>query len=291
MEELNEELSALSNIFTPNEFEVVKDRDSLAVTFPLPFRIGLHFDIRIVGSDMYDITVAIIDRKVSPLELVLKAANAARVAAEKFLAGRERGEHKHLYSAHQRAIDAFDECISIDRGPAPKRLEQVESKIDISYTKAEDTQITDDTSDVPDALPETTVVMIDHINDTKRYYKMLTKWSQQLNMACIILAKTPSNAKGDRTKHIVMILQSPDCNAEFMQRLKTEKVDLNMAGKPCKERCAAAVLTSRQYNYFEMNDTFQIFDCSTAATVRMLSETYKVPEISNLVSNFCWGKL
>jgi hypothetical protein len=37
MEELNEELSALSNIFTPNEFEVVKDRDSLAVTFPLPF--------------------------------------------------------------------------------------------------------------------------------------------------------------------------------------------------------------------------------------------------------------
>jgi hypothetical protein len=291
MEELNEELSALSNIFTPNEFEVVKDRDSLAVTFPLPFRIGLHFDIRIVGSDMYDITVAIIDRKVSPLELVLKAANAARVAAEKFLAGRERGEHKHLYSAHQRAIDAFDECISIDRGPAPKRLEQVDSKIDISYTKAEDTQITDDTSDVPDALPETTVVMIDHINDTKRYYKMLTKWSQQLNMACIILAKTPSNAKGDRTKHIVMILQSPDCNAEFMQRLKTEKVDLNMAGKPCKERCAAAVLTSRQYNYFEMNDTFQIFDCSTAATVRMLSETYKVPEISNLVSNFCWGKL
>jgi hypothetical protein len=165
MEELNEELSALSNIFTPNEFEVVKDRDSLAVTFPLPFRIGLHFDIRIVGSDMYDITVAIIDRKVSPLELVLKAATAARVAAEKFLAGRERGEHRHLYSAHQRAIDAFDECISIDRGPAPKRLEQVDSKIDTSYTKAEDTQITDDTSDVPDALPETTVVMIDHIND------------------------------------------------------------------------------------------------------------------------------
>lgn len=291
MEELNEELSALSNIFSPNEFEVVKNQDRLAVTFPLPFRIGLHFDIIIIGSDMYDITVAIIDRKVSPLELVLKAANAAKVAAENFLAGRERGEHKHLYSAHQRAIDAFDECISTDRSPIPKHIEHMDSNIETSYTKAEDTQITDDTSDIPEALPETTVVMIDHINDTRRYYKMLTKWSQQLNMACIILAKSPSNAKGDRTKHIVMILQSPDSNEEFMQRLRTERVDVNLAGKPCKERCAAAVLTSRQYNYFEMNDTFQIFDCSTAATVRMLSETYKVPEISNLVSNFCWGKL
>lgn len=279
MEELKLELSALSAIFSANEFEVIWGDDCLAVSFPLRFRLEIQFVLTMGEEDDYDILVQILESETPPLEPVQKAAAAALAAAEEFLAGRLPGEHRHLYSAHQKALDAFDDRISLETSPSllDKGLESGTSSEEFAQSAC------------GGPLPETTVVILDHINDTKKYYKLLAKWSQQLDLCCVVLAKSPTKAKGDRAKHIVLIIQSVAKNTEFLRRLRTENVDVNLAGKPCKERCASTILVSRKYDYLEMNSRFQIFDCSTAAAVALLSDKYKVPDIGILVRNFCMG--
>lgn len=287
MEQLNEELSALSAIFTANEFEVIWGDECLAVSFPLRFRLEIQFVITIIENENYDVLVQIIESENPPLELVQKAAAAAQAAAEEYMADRHIGEHRHLYSAHQRAVEAFDKRISSETSTSLP-----EKGSDETSASAEDATSLEEAVESAGggALPETTVIILDHINDTKKYYKLLAKWSQQLNLSCIVLAKSPTNAKGDRTKHVVLIIQSVTENSEFLRRLKTENVDVNLAGKPCKERCASTILVSRKYDYLEMNSRFQIFDCSTAAAVALLGDKYKVPEIGTLVRNFCTGQ-
>jgi hypothetical protein len=118
MNELNLELSALADIFSENEFEVIRAGDFIDVSFPLPFRLELQFNIVIIDSETYDITVRVVEFGEPLLELVERASSDARIAAEKYLMDRYRGEHRHLYSAHQRALDAFNKCISSDRSTA-----------------------------------------------------------------------------------------------------------------------------------------------------------------------------
>lgn len=118
MEELNLELSALADIFAENEFEVVRAGNFIDVSFPLPFRLELQFNVVIIDTETYDVTVRVVELGVPLLELVERASSDARIAAEKYLMDRYRGEHRHLYSAHQRALDAFNKCISSDRSTA-----------------------------------------------------------------------------------------------------------------------------------------------------------------------------
>jgi hypothetical protein len=140
MEELNNELSALADIFPENEFEVQRSDDRIDVSFPLPFRLELKFRITIIDSLRYDIAVNVVEYEVPLLQLVQKAAQAARMAAEMFLECRGLAEHRHLYSAHQRALDAFNKCISSDRCASQPPVITVTSckmsneKIDAKYT-------------------------------------------------------------------------------------------------------------------------------------------------------------
>ena len=141
MEELNNELSALVDIFPENEFEVQRSDDRIDVSFPLPFRLELKFRVTIIDTMKYDIAVIVVEYEVPLLQLVQKAAQAARIAAEMFLEYRGLAEHRHLYSAHQRALDAFNKCISSDRSASQPPVmtdfvsrKMSNEKIDAKYT-------------------------------------------------------------------------------------------------------------------------------------------------------------
>ena len=145
MEELNEELAALFDIFEESEYEVLRDGETIDVSFPLPFRLELQFNIRIVKSSMYDITgIRVVAFEIPLLDLVLKAASKARSAALNFLESREKGEHRHLYSAHQRALNAFNQCISLDTSSpmSAKYVEVIRSEKELSAEPPESKRVT-----------------------------------------------------------------------------------------------------------------------------------------------------
>lgn len=146
MEELNEELAALVDIFAENEYEVLRNGDIIDVSFPLPFRLELQFNIRVIKSSMYDVIgIRVVEFEGPLLDLVLRAASNARTAALDFLESREKGEHRHLYSAHQRALGAFNQCISSDTSSPMKAKYVSTSEKEVSVEVPEPKLVTKST--------------------------------------------------------------------------------------------------------------------------------------------------
>jgi len=87
----------------------------------------------------------------------------------------------------------------------------------------------------------TTLIHFDHMNNFKGYTKLLSKWAKQLRLGGVIFL--PRNCK-PRPRHIFAILDSAELSgetSEFLTRLRTQNVDVNSRGVPCKERMSTVV--------------------------------------------------
>jgi hypothetical protein len=138
---------------------------------------------------------------------------------------------------------------------------------------------------------ETTVIMLDHINDSKRYFDFLKKFTLKLNLKCSIFYDKNFDK---RMKNIIIIIQSYNSNKDFITLLKTEYVDVNIKKQPCKERCSTTIFNSKIYCFIENNDndqhlgTFLLIDCDTKETIKLFREKYDMPEIGDSINNFCF---
>ena len=94
------------------------------------------------------------------------------------------------------------------------------------------------------AAGRTTIVHLDHMNDYKSYCKTLSKWCKQLKLGGVLFLATHHKP---RPRHIFALLDAPtSCQAQtdvFLQRLRTQNVDVNMRGQPCKERMSTVIAT------------------------------------------------
>ena len=76
----------------------------------------------------------------------------------------------------------------------------------------------------------TTLLHIDHMNDSQGYLGKLRGFASQLNMGGVILF--PMDAR-PRPRHIFAVLDGdPSSTREFLKRLRTENVDVNIRGAP-----------------------------------------------------------
>ena len=101
----------------------------------------------------------------------------------------------------------------------------------------------------PSPSRTTTLLHVDHMNDHQGYIKLLRKWHVELDMhGCILF---PVNAR-PRPRHIFVVIDAEACaSQEFLKRLRTENVDVNIRGAPCKERQSSVV---RQHKALTMCD-------------------------------------
>ena len=87
----------------------------------------------------------------------------------------------------------------------------------------------------------TTLIHLDHMNDHRGYAKLLSTWSRQLKLGGVLFLSLHCSP---RPRHIFCVLDSPNTLAstgEFLTRLRTQNVDVNMRGQPCKERMSHVV--------------------------------------------------
>lgn len=156
-------------------------------------------------------------------------------------------------------------------------------------------EISINSEDLNERAIETTVIILDHINDSKRYFDFLKRFAFKLNLKCIIFYDKNFEK---RMKNIIIIIQSYNSNKDFITLLKTEYVDVNMKKQPCKERCSSTIFNSKKNpNFFIENNeiennqdlgTFLLIDCDNKQTIQLFREKYKIPEISDSISNFCF---
>ena len=88
---------------------------------------------------------------------------------------------------------------------------------------------------------------IDHMRDRKNYLKILAQWANDLSLQGTVIFC-------NSTKRILLILASSDpVNGsnyfkEFHVKLRTTNVDVDSAGRPCKERMATVLFPSIKIN-------------------------------------------
>ena len=80
------------------------------------------------------------------------------------------------------------------------------------------------------------------MNDPKGYTKALDKFAQEAGSSLSIFYRQAAN---DRRLNIHLILDSPSQEAEsiFLKKFRTQPVDIDGRGEPCKERCAQVLET------------------------------------------------
>lgn len=91
----------------------------------------------------------------------------------------------------------------------------------------------------PDELEHELVLHIDHMNDAGGYMRTLGKWVGQLGLR----GRLYFSRRGVRHADVLVVLQGeaePPLRA-FLQRLRTQHVDTDRGGRPCKERQASVL--------------------------------------------------
>lgn len=87
-----------------------------------------------------------------------------------------------------------------------------------------------------------TLINIDHMHDPARYCKTLSKWARELRLdGCI--ARVP----GKRGCVFVFVWGDDDAVVEFPLRLRTQSVDVDSAGRKCKERMSRVLWTQNGF--------------------------------------------
>jgi hypothetical protein len=104
-------------------------------------------------------------------------------------------------------------------------------------------------------------VHIDHMNDHKGYSKLLASWAKQLKLSGLLFLSLQCDP---RPRHVFLVLDSPSTlggTGEFLTRLRTQNVDVNMRGQPCQERMSAIVAELALPHCEALVPGMEVIDC------------------------------
>jgi len=94
------------------------------------------------------------------------------------------------------------------------------------------------------APPMYCVIVIDHMNDARPYAERLKRWAADLR-AVLFSRPAPTAAAPSRREGAVLVLQGDDALVgSLLTSLRSEAVDRDRRGRPCKERQAKVLRRS-----------------------------------------------
>ena len=138
-------------------------------------------------------------------------------------------------------LDQFKHAILKLKGPSSHHLPSVDTQappVAVAAAATAAAAMSNDEGDEADVVHEA-VLTIDHMNDRAGYTRLLAKWTQQLGLGGRMFYAVGG---GRQARQVVLVLHGlKDGLKAFVQRLRTENVDVNRAGKACKERQSTVV--------------------------------------------------
>ena len=112
-------------------------------------------------------------------------------------------------------------------------MEATQDQIDLSSRG-----VGEELNDAEECVEEC-VVHIDHMNDPIGYMRLLRRWCEQLGVGGRLLQSGTQSSKAVRKSNVYLLLHGPTAELKsFLQRLRTQNVDVDRSGRPCKERQA-----------------------------------------------------
>ncbi|KAJ1441181.1 hypothetical protein B484DRAFT_442834 [Ochromonadaceae sp. CCMP2298] len=81
------------------------------------------------------------------------------------------------------------------------------------------------------------------MRDRKMYTKILNQWARQLGLHGAVFSPSGAKVSVNVYKDVLVVLEGGAQELqEFGRRLRTQNVDVNAQGKPCKERMSSEAL-------------------------------------------------
>nr|XP_026690444.1 RWD domain-containing protein 3-like [Ciona intestinalis] len=133
-------------------------------------------------------------------------------------------------------------------------------------------------SEISDELLFTTLLQLDHMRSKSKYLKTLKSWTSELNINGYVAFYI---------RFIFIGLQGYSSNLkEFVHRIKTQKIDVDSKGQPCKEKmmkvlCPIEARESHlnEFNVFELTSTEELKTLFSEIGLSCQFENY-VPSVS-----------
>jgi hypothetical protein len=122
-----------------------------------------------------------------------------------------------------------------------------------------------------DEHPHECVVHIDHMNDRSGYSKRLGKWSAQLGLGGRLFHGVGGG--GGRSRGALLVLHGVQRGTRaFLQRLRTQTVDVDRSGRPCRERQATVLWQRPLADGRAPFEGWGAFDCADMEELRQCLE-------------------
>ncbi|XP_026690444.2 RWD domain-containing protein 3-like [Ciona intestinalis] len=119
---------------------------------------------------------------------------------------------------------------------------------------------TEKEAEVSDEPLSTTLLQLDHMRSKSNYLRTLKSWTSQLNINGYVAFYN---------RFIFIGLQGCSSNLkEFVHRIKTQKIDVDSKGQPCKEKMMK-VLCPIEVRESNLNE-FKVYELTSAAELKTL---------------------
>ncbi|XP_072033773.1 RWD domain-containing protein 3-like [Amphiura filiformis] len=115
------------------------------------------------------------------------------------------------------------------------------------------------------------VLHIDHMRSKVKYTKTLVKWAEDLQLGGRLMFYN----------HLILVLLEGLTTEvkEFIVRLRTQRVDVDSAGRSCKERMMRVLVEQPHPSSCKRYTSFEVVDCTS---VSALEAVFKTSELSNV---------
>ena len=85
-----------------------------------------------------------------------------------------------------------------------------------------------------------TIIEIDHMRNQAKYVKCLGQFARQIGLKLLVLHLNY------KSKHwVILVHDNLEQSKQFLKNLKTQLIDVDSKGKPCKERLSSVIATEK----------------------------------------------
>ncbi|XRB14472.1 RWD domain-containing protein 3 [Pseudoscourfieldia marina] len=90
------------------------------------------------------------------------------------------------------------------------------------------------------------VIMLDHMNDRRRYVKQLQGFAGSLHALHVLMLSGGTSRPEGASKAFIVVVGEEPAVASFTKELRTQLIDVNKNGEPCRERMATVLCKRRR---------------------------------------------
>ena len=153
------------------------------------------------------------------------------------------------------------------------------------------TEVNDNAAAAAAAPLLVSLVLIDHMRSPKQYVRTLERWVVSGAFWCGRLLIPGAGATQGQGIFLVLVSDDPGAMPDFVKKLRTETVDVDSSGRPCKERMARLLCTNMLLSDYACDMPFWQTQASTESRFKVIEftnrhEVFESLKLKKLLKDF-----